>query len=146
MATVKQKPKTIIDLAISDGSFTTLVEALTVADLLGTLKGDGPFTVFAPSDSAFQKLPKGTQKTLLKSTNKPRLQDIMKFHVLRGRRLANDLATVSSVNALNGDTLRVQKKGNVMHVGSAKIRTTNLEAENGVIHVIDRVLMPEEID
>lgn len=145
MATVKQKPKTIVDLAINDGSFTTLVDALKAADLVGTLKGDGPFTVFAPNDDAFAKLPKGTQKSLMKSTNKSQLQDTLKYHVIQGRKMAADLSSVSSVETLNGDSLQVAKKGNVIHVGDAKIRKTNLEAENGIVHVIDQVLMPEEV-
>jgi len=146
MATVKQKPKTIVDLAINDGSFSTLVEALKAADLVGTLKREGPFTVFAPNDDAFTKLPKGTQKSLMKSTNKSRLQDILKYHVIRGRKMAADLSSVSSVKTLSGDSLRVTKKGNVLRVGDAKIRQTNLEAQNGIVHVIDQVLMPEEAD
>lgn len=145
MATVKQKPKTIVDLAINDGTFSTFVDALQSADLVGTLKGTGPFTVFAPNDNAFATLPKGTQKSLMKSTNKSRLQDILKYHVIRGRKMATDLSSVSSVKTLNGDSLRVTKKGNVIHVGDAKIRRTNLEAENGVVHVIDQVLMPDEV-
>lgn len=143
MATVKQKPKTIVDLAINDGSFTNLVDALKSADLVSTLKGDGPFTV---NDNAFAKLPKGAQKSLMKSTNKSRLQDILKYHVIRGRKMASDLSSVSSVNTLSGDSLTVAKKGNVIHVGDAKIRQTNLEAQNGIVHVIDQVLMPEEAD
>jgi uncharacterized surface protein with fasciclin (FAS1) repeats len=146
MATVKQKPKTIVDLAINDGSFTTLVDALKAADLVGTLKGDGPFTVFAPNDDAFAKLPKGTQKSLMKSTNKSQLQDTLKYHVIQGRKMAADLSSVSSVKTLSGDSLTVRKKGNIIHVGDAKIRQTNLEAENGIVHVIDQVLMPEEVD
>lgn len=146
MATVKQKPKTIVDLAINDGSFTNLVDALKSADLVSTLKGSGPFTVFAPNDDAFAKLPKGTQKSLMKSTNKSRLQDVLKYHVIKGRKMSSDLSSVSSVTALNGDSLKIQKKGNVIHVGDARIRQTNLEAENGIIHVIDRVLMPVEAD
>ena len=146
MATVKQKPKTIVDLATNDGAFSTLVDALKSADLVGTLKGEGPFTVFAPNDDAFAKLPKGTQKSLMKSTNKSRLQDILKHHVIRGRKMAADLSSVSSVKTLSGDSLKVAKKGNVLHVGDAKIRQTNLEAQNGIVHVIDQVLMPEEAD
>ena len=146
MATVKQKPKTIVDLAINNGSFSTLVDALKAADLVGTLKGEGPFTVFAPNDDAFTKLPKGTQKSLMKSTNKSRLQDILKYHVIRGRKMAADLSSVSSVKTLGGDSLKVTKKGNVLRVGDAKIRQTNLEAQNGIVHVIDQVLMPKEVD
>ena len=146
MATVKEKPKTIVDLAINDGSFTTLVDALRSADLVGTLKGDGPFTVFAPNDDAFAKLPKGRQKSLMKATNKSRLQDVLKYHVIRSPKRASDLSSMSSVKTLSGDSLTVAKKGNVIHVGDAKIRQTNLEAQNGIVHVIDRVLMPQEAD
>ena len=146
MTTVKQKPKTVVDLAINDGSFTTLVDALKSADLVGALKADGPFTVFAPNDDAFAKLPKGTQKSLMKSTNKSRLEDTLKYHVIQGRKMASDLSSVSSVKTLSGDSLKVRKEGNVIHVGDAKIRQTNLEAENGIVHVIDQVLMPKEVD
>jgi len=146
MTTVKQKPKTVVDLAINDGSFTTLVDALKSADLVGALKADGPFTVFAPNDDAFAKLPKGTQKSLMKSTNKSRLEDTLKYHVIQGRKMASDLSSVSSVKTLSGDSLEVRKEGNVIHVGDAKIRQTNLEAENGIVHVIDQVLMPKEVD
>lgn len=146
MTTVKQKPKTVVDLAINDGSFTTLVDALQSADLVGALKGDGPFTVFAPNDDAFAKLPKGTQKSLMKSTNRSQLQDTLKYHVIQGRKMASDLSSVSSVKTLSGDSLKVRKEGNVIHVGDAKIRKTNLEAENGIVHVIDQVLMPQEVE
>jgi len=146
MTTVKQKPKTVVDLAINDGSFTTLVDALKSADLVGALKADGPFTVFAPNDDAFAKLPKGTQKSLMKSTNKSRLEDTLKYHVIQGRKMASDLSSVSSVKTLSGDSLEVRKEGNVIHVGDAKIRQTNLEAENGIVHVIDQVLMPKEVN
>ena len=146
MTTVKQKPKTVVDLAINDGSFTTLVDALKSADLVGALKAEGPFTVFAPNDDAFAKLPKGTQKSLMKSTNKSRLEDTLKYHVIQGRKMASDLSSVSSVKTLSGDSLEVRKEGNVIHVGDAKIRQTNLEAENGIVHVIDQVLMPKEVD
>jgi len=146
MTTVKQKPKTVVDLAINDGSFTTLVDALKSADLVGALKAEGPFTVFAPNDDAFAKLPKGTQKSLMKSTNKSRLEDTLKYHVIQGRKMASDLSSVSSVKTLSGDSLEVRKEGNVIHVGDAKIRQTNLEAENGIVHVIDQVLMPKEVN
>lgn len=146
MATVKQKPKTIVDLVVNDGSFTTLVDALAAADLTGTLKGEGPFTVFAPIDDAFAKLPKGTQKSLMKVTNRARLQEILKHHVIRGRKMAADLSSASALRTFGGDSLTVSKKGNVIYVGDARIRTTNLEAENGVIHAIDQVLMPEVVD
>ena len=146
MATVKQKPKTIVDLAIDDGSFNTLVDALKAADLVSTLKEKGPFTVFAPDDAAFNRLPKSTLKTLMKPTNKSRLQDVLKFHVLQGRKRAADISSLSSIKTLSGESLEVEKKGNVIRIGDAKIRRTNLEAENGIVHVIDQVLVPEEVD
>lgn len=146
MATVKQKPKTIVDLATGDSSFSTLIEALQAADLVSTLKGKGPYTVFAPNNDAFNRLPKGTLKDLMKATNKARLQDVLKYHVVQGRKRAADISSMSSVKTISGDSLEIEKKGNVIHVGDAKIRRTNLEAENGIVHVIDQVLVPEEVD
>jgi len=146
MAKVKQKPNSIVDLATEDSSFTTLVEAIKSADLVGTLKGKGPFTVFAPTNAAFEKLPKGTVKSLLKATNKSQLQDILKHHVVQGRKMAADVAGMSSVKMMSGETVPIRKKGNVVSVGDASIRRTNLEANNGVVHAIDSVLMPSEED
>ena len=146
MAKVKQKPNSIVDLATEDSSFTTLVEAIKSADLVGTLKGEGPFTVFAPTNAAFEKLPKGTVKSLLKATNKSQLQDILKHHVVQGRKMAADVAGMSSVKMMSGETVPIRKKGNVVSVGDASIRRTNLEANNGVVHAIDSVLMPSEED
>jgi len=146
MAKVKQKPNSIVDLATEDSSFTTLVEAIKSADLVGTLKGKGPFTVFAPTNAAFEKLPKGTVKSLLKATNKSQLQDILKHHVVQGRKMAADVAGMSSVKMMSGETVPIRKNGNVVSVGDASIRRTNLEANNGVVHAIDSVLMPSEED
>lgn len=146
MAKVKQKPNSIVDLATEDSSFTTLVEAIKSADLVGTLKGEGPFTVFAPTNAAFEKLPKGTVKSLLKATNKSQLQDILKHHVVQGRKMAADVAGMSSVKMMSGETVPIRKNGNVVSVGDASIRRTNLEANNGVVHAIDSVLMPSEED
>lgn len=142
MANVQQKPKTIIDLATEKSEFSTLVDAIRSADLVSTLKGEGPFTIFAPTNAAFETLPKGTVKSLLKSTNKARLQEILKHHVFQGRKMATDVAEMSSITMLNGETVSVRKKGNVISLGEASIRRTNLEAGNGVVHAIDRVLMP----
>lgn len=144
MATVKKQPKTIVDLASDAGNFTTLLSAAEAAGLVSTLNGEGPFTVFAPNDEAFEKLPKGTLRSLLKAQNKSRLQDILKNHVVQGRKMAKDLSSMSSIKMMGGHSLPIQKKGNVLRIGSASIRSTNLEAGNGVVHVIDHVLVPDE--
>ncbi len=144
MANVQRKPKTIVELASNAGDFSTLVDALTAAELVNTLKGDGPFTVFAPTNEAFEALPKGTLKSLLKGTNRSRLESLLKHHVVPKRVMANDVASMSSIEMLDGESVPVEKEGNVIHVGGAAIRRTNLEAENGIVHVIDRVMMPVE--
>lgn len=146
MAKVKQQPKTIVDLAIDDGSFSTLVDALKAAEMVSTLKENGPFTVFAPDDNAFNRLPKNTLKTLMKPTNRARLQEVLKNHVVEGEQRAVDISSMPSIKTLAGDSLEIEKKGNVTYVGDARIRRTNLEAENGIVHVIDEVLIPEEVD
>jgi uncharacterized surface protein with fasciclin (FAS1) repeats len=144
MATVQKQPKTIVDLAADAGNFTTLLKAAEAADLVSTLSGEGPFTIFAPSDDAFEQLPKGTVRSLLKAKNQSKLQSILKNHVTEGRMMAADVAGRSSIDMLGGRSLPIQKDGNVVQIGDASIRQTNLEAQNGVVHVIDRVLVPEE--
>jgi len=144
MATVKKQPKTIVDLASEAGNFTTLLSAAEAAGLVSTLTGKGPFTIFAPNDEAFEKLPKGTVRSLLKAQNKSRLQNILKSHVVQGRKMAKDVASMSSIEMMSGETLPVEKEGNVVHIGDAAIRRTNLEAKNGVVHVIDQVLVTED--
>jgi len=144
MATVQKQPETIVDLAADAGNFTTLLKAAEAADLVSTLSGEGPFTIFAPSDDAFEQLPKGTVRSLLKAKNQSKLQSILKNHVAEGRMMAADVAGRSSIDMLGGRSLPIQKDGNVVQIGDASIRQTNLEAQNGVVHVIDRVLVPEE--
>jgi uncharacterized surface protein with fasciclin (FAS1) repeats len=144
MATVQKQPQTIVDLAAGAGNFTTLLKAAEAADLVSTLSGEGPFTIFAPSDDAFEQLPKGTVRSLLKGKNKSQLQSILQNHVVGSRLMAADVAGRSSIEMMGGESYPIQKKGNVVRIGNAAIRKTNLEAKNGVVHVIDRVLMPEE--
>lgn len=143
MTTVKKQPRTIVDLAAGAGNFTTLLKAAEAADLVSTLSGKGPFTIFAPSDEAFEKLPKGTVRSLLQAKNQSQLQSILKNHVASGRMMAADVAGKSSIDMLGGQSVPIQKKENVVRIGNASIRKTNLEAQNGIVHVIDRVLMPE---
>ena len=138
-----QQTKDIVDTAVAAGSFKTLAAALKAADLVGTLKGAGPFTVFAPTDEAFAKLPAGTVETLLKPENKERLRRILTYHVVAGSVMAADVVKLSSAKAVSGDTLQIKTSGGVM-VNSSKVVKADVKATNGVIHVIDSVLIPSE--
>jgi uncharacterized surface protein with fasciclin (FAS1) repeats len=139
--------KDIVDTAVAAGSFKTLAAALKAAGLVDALKGKGPFTVFAPTDEAFAKLPKGTLETLLKPENKTKLQTILKYHVLSGNVLAKDVKT-SSAETLAGQRidLKVDTKGTTttVTVDNAKVTATDVKASNGVIHVIDTVILPSD--
>ncbi len=140
--------KDIVDTAVSAGSFKTLAAAATAAGLVDTLKGEGPFTVFAPNDKAFEALEKahpGTIASLLKPQNKQKLVSILTYHVVAGRVLAKDvvkLANGAHVKTVNGKSLVVRNKHGVK-VGNAKVVKTDIVCSNGVIHVIDRVLLPK---
>ena len=133
----------VVDTAVKAGQFKTLAAALTAAGLVPTLKGAGPFTVFAPTDAAFAKLPKGTVEDLLKPENKAKLTAILTYHVVPGKVMAADVAKVSSAKTVQGGTLAVQAKGNAVTVDGAAVTTADIAASNGVIHVIDTVLMPK---
>jgi uncharacterized surface protein with fasciclin (FAS1) repeats len=129
----------IVDAASADGRFSTLSNALKAASLVDTLKGSGPFTVFAPTDAAFRNLPPGTLNGLLK--DKARLAPILTYHVLRGKIMARD-ARSGEVNTVQGDMLRIVVSDDGVRVNNAKVMKTDIEASNGVIHGIDTVLMP----
>ena len=134
--------KDIVDTAVSAGSFNTLVAAVKAADLVETLKSDGPFTVFAPTDEAFAKLPDGTLESLLKPENKAKLQAILTYHVVPGRVMAKDVVAISSAKTVNGQNVMVKTDmGNVM-INNAKVIKTDIMTSNGVIHVIDTVILP----
>jgi uncharacterized surface protein with fasciclin (FAS1) repeats len=137
-----QQPKDIVDTAVAAGSFTTLAKALTAADLVTTLKGPGPFTVFAPTDEAFAKLPAGTLDNLLKPDNKAMLRRVLTYHVVSGTVLAADVVNVSSAKAVSGDALPIQVSGSTVMAGKARVVKSDIAASNGVIHVIDTVLLP----
>jgi len=132
----------IIDTAVAAGSFKTLAAALTAANLVDTLKGTGPFTVFAPTDEAFAKLPAGTVDALLKDI--PKLSAILTYHVVAGKVLAADVMTMDgkSADTVNGATLAISTKDGVKLNGTATVVNTDIECTNGVIHVIDTVLIP----
>jgi uncharacterized surface protein with fasciclin (FAS1) repeats len=136
-------PKDIVDTAVAAGSFKTLAAALQAADLVGTLKGAGPFTVFAPTDAAFAKLPAGTVDDLLKPENKAKLQRILTYHVVPGRVMAADVVKVKAAKAVSGDTITVNVQGSTVRVDNATVTTTDIAASNGVIHVIDSVILPK---
>jgi len=135
------KKKDIVDTAIEAGNFTTLATALTEAGLVDALKGDGPFTVFAPTDEAFAKLPKGTVETLLKPENRDRLVAILKYHVISGKVKANRVVKLDAAETLNGQRVDINTDNGVT-VDNANVTAMDIEARNGVIHVIDTVLLP----
>ncbi|MDP5219228.1 fasciclin domain-containing protein [Ruegeria sp. 2205SS24-7] len=135
--------KDIVDTAVEAGSFGTLVAAVQAADLVGTLKSDGPFTVFAPTDEAFAALPEGTVENLLKPENKDQLVAVLAYHVVPAKVMSGDIAGKrAKVLTVQGDRLAVNARNGVK-VNNAKVVTADVEASNGVIHVIDTVLIPE---
>ena len=138
-----KKSADIVDTAVSAGQFTTLVAAVEAADLVATLKGPGPFTVFAPTDAAFAKLPAGTVEELLKPENKAKLTEILTYHVVPGKIMSSDIAGQStSVATVQGESLEVDARSGVM-VNNATVIGADIVASNGVIHVIDTVLLPQ---
>ena len=137
--------KTIVDIAVADGRFNTLVAAVTAADLVDTLSGEGPFTVFAPTDDAFAALPAGTLDSLLLSENKQQLTDILLYHVVSGKVMASDVVGLSSATTVLGKDITITvKDGNVYLNDTVQVIITDIEASNGVIHVIDAVLLPPQ--
>jgi uncharacterized surface protein with fasciclin (FAS1) repeats len=139
----KQAKKDIVDTAVAAGSFKTLAAALTAADLVETLKGDGPFTVFAPTDAAFAKLPAETLKELLKPENKAKLVDILTYHVVSGKVMAETAVTLTKATAVNKkDIALAVTAGKLTLNGSATVVTADIDCSNGVIHVIDTVILP----
>ncbi len=140
-----EEKNTIVDIAVADGRFTTLVAALTAADLVETLSGEGPFTVFAPTDDAFAALPAGTLDTLLLPESKQALTDILLYHVVSGKVMAADVVTLSGTTTVLGKDVTITvKDGKVFLNDTVQVIITDIEASNGVIHVIDAVLLPPQ--
>ena len=133
----------VVDTAVKAGSFKTLAAALGAAGLVDTLKGEGPFTVFAPTDEAFAKLPAGTVETLLKPENKAKLVGILTYHVVPGAVKAADVVKLKSAKSVQGQSVAIDAKDGVK-INNAKVVTADIECSNGVIHVIDTVLLPKE--
>ena len=132
----------IVDTAVAAGSFNTLAAALKAAGLVDTLKGKGPFTVFAPTDEAFAKLPPGTVEGLLKPENKAKLVAILTYHVVSGEVMAAQVVKLTSAKTVNGQSVTIKVDGGTVMVDGAKVIKTDIEATNGVIHVIDSVILP----
>lgn len=141
-STDENMSKTIVDIASENGNFKTLTTALTEAGLVETLSGDGPFTVFAPTDEAFAKLPAGTVESLLK--DKEKLTSILTYHVVPGKVMAADVVKLTSATTVQGQDVTVKVEGDSVMINDAKVVTTDIEASNGVIHVIDTVILPKE--
>ena len=138
----KAKSKDIVDTAVAAGQFNTLAAALEAADLVGTLKGDGPFTVFAPTDAAFAKLPEGTVETLLKPENRDKLVAILTYHVVPGEVTAADVVKLSGAKTVNGQDVAITVADSRVRINDANVIKTDIDASNGVIHVIDTVILP----
>lgn len=134
--------KDIVDTAVAAGQFNTLAAALTAAGLVETLKGAGPFTVFAPTDAAFAKLPAGTVDNLLKPENKDQLTAVLTYHVVPGAVMAADVVKITEAKTVNGAMITVKVDGDTVMINDAKVATADIAASNGVIHVIDTVLLP----
>lgn len=134
--------KDIVDTAVAAGQFKTLAAALTAAGLVDTLKGPGPFTVFAPTDAAFAMLPAGTVETLLKPESKAKLTAILTYHVVAGKVMAADVVKLKEAKTVNGAMVAVKVDGGNVMINNAKVTTADIAASNGVIHVIDTVMLP----
>ena len=130
-------------MAAHTGTFTTLVTAVKAAGLVETLKSDGPFTVFAPTDDAFAALPEGTLESLLKPENKDQLVSILTYHVVSGNVKASDVVNVNEAKTVQGNKIQVTTDDNGVMVDGAKVVATDIEASNGVIHVIDKEILPK---
>jgi len=135
--------KDIVDTAVAAGSFKTLAAALKAGDLVGTLKGKGPFTVFAPTDEAFAKLPAGTLDDLLKPENKSKLQGILTYHVVSSKVMAADVIKLKSAKTVNGQSATIKVTDGTVMIDNAKVTKTDIMCTNGVIHVIDAVILPK---
>jgi uncharacterized surface protein with fasciclin (FAS1) repeats len=132
----------IVDTAVSAGSFSTLVKAVQAAGLVETLKGPGPFTVFAPTDEAFAKLPEGTLDALLKDPAK--LKNVLTYHVVPGKVMASDVIKIKSAKTVQGSSAKVKVMGSDVMIDGAKVIKTDIVCDNGVIHVIDSVILPKK--
>jgi uncharacterized surface protein with fasciclin (FAS1) repeats len=140
--TPKEMPMDIVDIAIKDGRFETLVAAVKAADLVETLKGEGPFTVFAPTDDAFAKLPPGTVEGLLEDV--PKLKNILLYHVVAGKVMSSDVVKLDSAKTALGENVMIKVVDGKVMINDAQVIVPDIEASNGVIHVVDTVILPPD--
>ncbi|WP_390621400.1 fasciclin domain-containing protein [Novipirellula artificiosorum] len=141
---VKTQEKTIVEVAAGNEAFSTLVAAVKAAGLVDTLSGDGPFTVLAPTNEAFEKLPKGTVETLLKPENKQKLIAILTYHVVAAKAMAADVVKLDEAKTVQGQKVNITASSDGVKINDAKVLKTDIVCKNGVIHVIDSVLIPAE--
>ena len=141
-ATEMPADQNIVQVASESADLTTLVDALVAADLVSTLEGTGPFTVFAPTNEAFDALPAGELDRLLQPANKKELQTILKNHVVSGEVMASDLSDGQQVETLAGETVTVSIDGDTVKIGDATVTQADVEASNGVVHIVDTVILP----
>lgn len=142
LATTAAPAADIVDTAVGAGSFKTLVKAVQAAGLVETLKGPGPFTVFAPTDEAFAKLPAGTLESLL--ANPDQLKKVLTYHVVAGKVMASDVVKLKEAKTVQGSAAKIKVNGGVVMIDNAKVVKTDIACDNGVIHVIDTVILPQE--
>jgi uncharacterized surface protein with fasciclin (FAS1) repeats len=143
-ATHARQNQDIVETAAAAGSFKTLAKALQAADLVETLKGAGPYTVFAPTDDAFAKLPAATLNDLLKPENKKKLQRILTYHVVPGRVSSAEVVKLRTTKAVSGDIIDITASSGTVRVDNARVVKTDIAASNGIIHVIDTVILPDD--
>ena len=137
-----KKQSDIVDTAVSAGTFNTLAAALEAGDLVGTLKADGPYTVFAPTDEAFAKLPDGTVEMLLLPENKDKLVEILTYHVVAGKVTAAEVVTLETATTVNGSDVAIRVVDETVFINDSRVVATDIGASNGVIHVVDTVILP----
>ena len=137
-----KKQADIVDTAVAAGSFNTLAAALEAGGLIGTLKADGPYTVFAPTDEAFAKLPEGTVEMLLLPENKDKLVEILTYHVVAGKVTAAEVVTLQTATTANGSDVTIRVVDETVFINDSRVVATDIGASNGVIHVVDTVILP----
>lgn len=143
--TAQSQSKDIIDLAVGNENLKTLVAAVKAGDLVDVLKSDGPFTVFAPTDAAFAALPAGTLESLLKPENKDKLVAILKYHVVAGKIMSTDLSNGQRAATVQGEKIKVSISSGEVKIDNAKVVAADVKAKNGVVHVIDQVILPSSM-
>lgn len=145
-SSVRSQSKDIVDLAVGNENLETLVAAVKAGGLVETLKGTGPFTVFAPTDEAFAALPEGTLESLLKPENKDQLAAILTYHVVAGKVMSSDLSNGQKAKTVQGEKVGVSINGGTVKIDDARVVMADVQAKNGVVHIIDKVILPPSMN